>query len=69
MRKRVRFRSKPRVKKARSGSVNCLLKNQKHTAGDTALELVEIYESVERSYRAAVMAGETHAGVAYSTNY
>lgn len=36
---------------------------------DTAQELVEIYESVERSYRAAIMAGETPAGIARSTNY
>lgn len=36
---------------------------------DTAQELVEIYESVERSYRAAIMAGETPPGVAQSTNY
>lgn len=36
---------------------------------DTAQALVEIYESVERSYRAAVMAGEMHPRVAQSTNY
>lgn len=36
---------------------------------DTAQALVEIYESVERSYRAAVMAGEVHPRVAQSTNY
>ena len=36
---------------------------------DTVQELVEIYESVERSYRAAIMAGETPPGVAQSTNY
>lgn len=36
---------------------------------DTAQALVEIYESVERSYRAAVMAGEVHPHVAQSTNY
>ena len=36
---------------------------------DTAQAIVEIYESVERSYRAAVMAGETHPRVAQSTNY
>lgn len=36
---------------------------------DTAQVLVEIYELVERSYRAAVMAGETHPRVAQSTNY
>lgn len=69
MRKRIRSRNRPNGKKARSGTVNRFLENQKHTEGDTALELVEVYEAVERSYRAAVMAGETHAGVAYSTNY
>jgi hypothetical protein len=36
---------------------------------DTAQAIVEIYESVERSYRAAVMAGEFHPRVAQSTNY
>ena len=36
---------------------------------DTAHALVEIYESVERSYRAAVMAAEIHPRVAQSTNY
>jgi len=45
------------------------LKEQKQPIADTALELVEVYEAVERTYRAAVMAGETQAGVAYSTNY
>lgn len=69
MKKRVKSRNKPKGKKARPGPVSRLLNNQKSTAGDTALELVEVYEAVERTYRAAVMAGETHAGVAYSTNY
>ncbi len=71
MRKRAgsRSKSKVKIKKARSDSVKQLLKNSEHTVGDTALELVEVYESVERSYRAAVMAGENHPGVAYSTNY
>ncbi len=36
---------------------------------DTAQALVEIYESVERSYRAAVMAGEIYPRIAQSTNY
>lgn len=36
---------------------------------DTAQAIVEIYESVERSYRAAVMASEMHSRVAQSTNY
>lgn len=69
MRRRAKPKNKPKGKKASSGSVKRLLKNKENTIGDTALELVEVYESVERSYRAAVMAGETHAGVAYSTNY
>jgi len=69
MAKRVKSRNKSRAKKSTLGPINRLLKTQKSTVGDTALELVEIYESVERSYRAAVMAGETHAGIAYSTNY
>jgi hypothetical protein len=69
MRRRAKPKNKPKGKKASSGLVKRLLKNKENTIGDTALELVEVYESVERSYRAAVMAGETHAGVAYSTNY
>ncbi len=69
MRKQAKSRNRPKGKKVRSGGVNHFLGNQKHTEGDTALELVEVYEAVERSYRAAVMAGTTHAGVAYSTNY
>ena len=69
MRKPVTSRSKSKGKKARRGSVNRLLKKRENTTADTALELVQVYEAVERSYRAAVMAGETHAGVAYSTNY
>lgn len=69
MRKQVKSRTKRRGKKVRSSSVDRILKNQKYPAADTALELVEVYEAVERTYRAAVMAGETHAGVAYSTNY
>jgi hypothetical protein len=69
MAKRVRSRNKSKEKKSRKVSVNQLLESKEKTLGDTALELVEIYEAVERSYRAAVMAGETHAGVAYSTNY
>ncbi len=64
-----RNRSKVKVKKARSDSVNQLLKLPECDVGDTALELVEVYESVERSYRAAVMAGASHPGIAYSTNY
>jgi hypothetical protein len=69
MKKRVKSRNKSKGRKARSASVNLFRENQKHAEGDTALELVEVYEAVERTYRAAVMAGETHAGVAYSTNY
>ncbi len=69
MRKRVTSRNKSKGKKSRTGTISRLLKKQEKTVGDTALELVEVYEAVERSYRAAVMAGETHTGVAYSTNY
>jgi len=69
MKKRADSQRKRRSKKIRSNSVKGILKEQKHPAADTALELVEIYEAVERTYRAAVMAGETQAGVAYSTNY
>lgn len=36
---------------------------------DTVFALMEIYESVERSYRAAAMAGEVQPRVAQSTNY
>jgi len=36
---------------------------------DTILALVEICESVEQSYRTALLAGETHPRVARSTNY
>ena len=69
MKKRVHTQSKKQAKKTRSNSVSSVLKQQKDPVADTALELVEVYEAVERTYRAAVMAGETHAGVAYSTNY
>ncbi|MGE5216156.1 MAG: hypothetical protein ACM3SP_04025 [Chloroflexota bacterium] len=69
MKKRAILKGKRKVKKIQRNSVNVLLKGQKHPEADTALELVEVYEAVERTYRAAVMAGETHAGVAYSTNY
>ena len=69
MKKRVHTQSKRKAKKIRSNSLSSILKQQKRPETDTALELVEVYEAVERTYRAAVMAGETHAGVAYSTNY
>lgn len=36
---------------------------------DTVSQLMEVYESIERSYRAAAMAGEAAPHVAYSTNY
>jgi hypothetical protein len=69
MKKRSNTKSKRKARKIRSNSVSGILKEQKSPAADTALELVEVYEAVERTYRAAVMAGETHAGVAHSTNY
>ncbi len=66
--KKVKRSAAPGLK--RSQNVDELLV-QLPTAGlsDTAQALVEIYESVERSYRAAVMAGEVHPRVAQSTNY
>jgi len=69
MKKRSNTKSKQKGRKIRSNSVSSILKEQKSPTADTALELVEVYEAVERTYRAAVMAGETQAGVAYSTNY
>lgn len=36
---------------------------------DTVSELMEVYESIERSYRAAIMAGEAIPHIASSTNY
>lgn len=69
MRKQVKSRTKRKGKKVPSSLVNRIRKDVKYPGADTALELVEVYEAVERTYRAAVMAGETHAGVAYSTNY
>jgi hypothetical protein len=36
---------------------------------DTASTLMDVYESVERSYRAAAMAGEVQPRAAQSTNY
>lgn len=36
---------------------------------DTANALVEIYEAVERAYRAAVMAGQTRPRLAQTTNF
>lgn len=41
------------------------------TAGDadTVMALMEVYESIERSYRSAVMSGEAQPRVAQSTNY
>ena len=36
---------------------------------DTAYAIVEIYEAVERSYRAAALAGGLRPQVTHSTNY
>jgi hypothetical protein len=69
MRKQVKSQNKHKRKRVLSSSVDRILKNQKYAGADTALELVEVYEAVERTYRAALMAGETYARVAYSTNY
>jgi hypothetical protein len=67
MKKQVRAQ---RGRKARPIGINSvrILKHQKCREADTALEIVEAYEAVERTYRAAVMGGE-HNRVAYSTNY
>ena len=69
MKKPVNLRKKRKGKKNPAGSVDRILQTVKYLEADTALELVEVYEAVERNYRAAIMAGEVHAGVAYSTNY
>ena len=69
MKKQSDTKSKRKTRKVRAHTVGGILNQQKSPAADTALELVEVYEAVERTYRAAVMAGETQAGVAYSTNY
>lgn len=36
--------------------------------GDTVSDLMDVYESIERSYRAAAMVSEGHPSVSYSTN-
>jgi hypothetical protein len=69
MRKRIKLRTNRKGKKVRTISIKNIVTDQKHLEADTALQLVEVYEAVERTYRAAIMAGEAHAGVAYSTNY
>ena len=68
MKRRAHIHSKRKAKKIRSNSVGSILKQQKRLETDTALEIIEVYEAVERTYRAAVMAGE-QTGVADSTNY
>lgn len=51
-------------------TVEQMLSNLQGSGGnDTVAELMEVYESIERSYRAAAMAGEPTPHVAYSTNY
>lgn len=67
MKKRIRTQSKRKARTVRSKSVS-ILKHQKRPEADAALDIVEVYEAVERTYRAAVMAGEP-TGVAFSTNY
>ena len=75
--KSTRSRTSKQIAKKRSvnlGAVNEQnvdeLLAQLPSAGitDTAFALVEIYESVERSYRAAAMAGEAHQRITSSTN-
>jgi hypothetical protein len=68
MKKPANSRRKRKDKRDPTRSVDRILQTVKYPEADTALELVEVYEAVERNYRAAVMAGEVHAGVAYSTN-
>ena len=53
MKKQADSQTKRRAKKIRSNPVKGILKVQKHPIADTALELVEVYEAVERTYRAA----------------
>ena len=38
-------------------------------AEGTISQLMDVYESIERSYRAAATAGETNPSIASSTNY
>lgn len=67
MKQRIRAQSGRTVRTMTANSVS-ILKPQNSRESDTALEIVDVYEAVERTYRAAVMAGE-QTGVAYSTNY
>ena len=62
-------RNRPKKATLKPKSINLSRSTKEAVSPDTAYEIVEIYESVERSYRAAMMAGETFAGVAQSTNY
>jgi hypothetical protein len=62
-------RNRPKKVKRKAKSAGFVRSTPEAPSPDTASEIVEIYESVERSYRAAMMAGETFAGVAQSTNY
>jgi hypothetical protein len=66
--KRSKKVTKPVVR--REQNIDDLL-SQLPAAGvtDTACELVEVYEAIERSYRAALMAGEAHPRISQSTNY
>jgi predicted Zn-dependent protease with MMP-like domain len=72
-------RSKGSKRMAKNQSVNLDAVNEQNvdemlaqlpSAGitDTAFALVEIYESIERSYRAAATAGEVPNRITYSTN-
>ena len=61
---------KPRVTPVKDQTVEELLSSLPSTSTtDTAFALMEVYEAVERSYRAAVMAGEVQPSASQSTNY
>lgn len=61
---------KQRFKPLNDQTVEELLSSLHSTSTtDTAFALMEVYEAVERSYRAAVMAGEVQPSATQSTNY
>lgn len=63
-------KSKPRAGPLKDQTVEELLSSLPSTSTiDTAFALMEVYEAVERSYRAAVMAGEVQPSATQSTNY
>jgi len=63
-------KAKSRIESVKDQTVEELLSSLPSTdAIDTASALMEVYEAVERSYRAAVMAGEVQPSATQSTNY